>query len=40
MAFQKRWFPKEIKQKIKDDTREIEKEYAQELEINAKCIVM
>lgn len=40
MAFQKTWFPKEIKQKQKDDTKEIEKEYAEDLEINAKCVIM
>jgi hypothetical protein len=40
MAFQKTWFPKEIKQKQKEDTKEIEKEYAQDLEINAKCLIM
>jgi hypothetical protein len=40
MAYQKTWFPREIKQKQKEDTREIEKEYAKELEISGKCTIM
>lgn len=37
--FQKRWFPKEIKAKEKDANKEIEKEMAQEMELDAKCII-
>ena len=40
MAFQKTWFPKEIKQKQKEDMREIEKEYAEDLELSVKCLIM
>lgn len=37
--FQKRWFPKEIKAKEKENGKEIEKEMAQELELEGKCVV-
>ena len=40
MAFQKTWFPKEIKQKQKEDMREIEKEYAEDLELSVQCLSM
>lgn len=39
MTFQKQWFPREIKQKGKDDKKEIEKEIAEELELAGKCVV-
>lgn len=39
MSYQKRWFPREVKQKEKENKREIEKEIAEELELAGKCIV-
>lgn len=39
MTYQKRWFPREVKQKEKESKREIEKEIAEELELAGKCIV-
>jgi hypothetical protein len=39
MTFQRQWFPREIKQKTKDDKKEIEKEMVEEMDINGKCTI-
>ena len=39
IAYQQRWFPKEIKAKDKDAKKEIEQEVAREMQLETKCCV-